>query len=664
MNKKRILYLSFLLLFLFLTTSLFAQKNERSIDVLLIIDGSGSMNWPDRDPAGLRIQGAKLFIDLCEKGDRLGVLDFSTDAIVIFPLFQLTGFRDFEELKSRIEKIEAKGEFTDITLALQTGLKEMTRARPDAVKAVILLTDGEIDPDPSLDIFAPYNKDYHKEIAEAQRKKTPISEIKKKYRNIVAPISQEILREKVLPLYKEKNIPIFTVAFGKGADVSLLREIADTTATEIGIRNFYFIEKASYLQPVFSEIVEQLKKKREKLTENEIEFIGEEIIHKINIDDFVKEVNFKFIFGRKITPSEIQITLKDPAGDIISRSTKKEGIGHILEEGYELFNIFNPLPGTWEVKIAGEKDIKLDITISTWGRTELQILTEILKYEYFAGEPIPILASLKIEGKRVTTQEFLRNLNFWSLIKNPENKEEQIELFDDGQHSDRDAADGIYGNIFTNTNIAGDYIVKVFAEGITTGLRKFNFRRETEYRIRVIPEKVAVVPSTSSLVKEEKMKGERKHLLLSIRTLKSIFIPIAVALVVILAYIVLKKWKGRPSIMEKEGIEEEPLPYETELMAPIPIIIKIKDKQSDIFASKQIKHSSVGEKNLILRRSGDQLFIRSEEGTLELNNSVVAEEEKELRDGDILKIGELYFKTQFNLRENKVILLPIEKEKE
>ena len=618
-----------------------AQTYERPIDVLLVIDGSGSMNWPDRDPEGLRIQGAKLFVDLCEKGDRIGVIDFSTDAKVVFPLYTIMTYNDKMNLKSKIEEIEAKGEFTDITLALQTASKEMVRARAKAVKAVILLTDGEIDPDPSREIFSPYNEDYLNELYKARGNRKEIIKIKEKYKRIVAPISREILRNEVFPNYKAREIPIFTVAFGRGADVELLKEIADRTITEVGTRNYYFVEKASDLQPVFSEIVEQLKKVREKISEEKVQFVGKEVIHKISIDNFIKEVTFKFIFGRKVTPEDIQIWLEDPTGSIIDRTTVKEGVRHIFEEGYEIYSIFDPYPGTWKVIIKGREDVRLDITISTWGRTELKILTKALKPEYLVGDTIPIVASLQIEGKRITSRDFLGNLKFRAEIENPKYAIEKLVLYDDGQHADSGVGDGIYGNLFTKTAVPGDYIIKVIAEGITTGMKRFNFTRQTEYKVRVVAQKGrerAISPVVRGKIKVK----------------PQILLPVIIVIVLVLLILMLRTRRERPTEEElPPAMEEVPLPIEP---TPPTITLKMKEGDTKVVGYRQLKHPSVGERNLIIRRLGETFYISAEEGTLELNDQPVTGE-KEIKSGDIIKVGELYFEVQLKPEENKISLL-------
>ncbi len=657
MPKKITLNLMMTLLMLFfpLIAGTGSQTVTKDVDVLLLIDGSGSMGWPGRDPENLRLQGAKLFIDLCENSDRIGVIDFSSGSKAIFPLSKIATSQNKKLLKDRIESIKVKGEFTDITLALQTAIEFMKLARPEAWKAVVLLTDGEIDPDPRRDIFSPYNKDYLKEIQTSSGSRRKISEDRKRYyKEMVAPISKEILSDSILPYYKEIKIPIFTVAFGEAADTSLLREIADSTVTEDGMRNYYRIHKAYELQPVFSEIIEQLKKTRSKVGEEKVNFLGDEIVHQIHIDDLIKEVTFKFIFAQKVTSSDVSISLKDPSGNIIDKTTAKQGMGHISEAGYELYNIFNPEPGTWEAIIKGRKDVKLDITVSTWGRTDLKILTGGLKSEYFTGDSIPVMASLEIEGKRVTSRDFLSNLSLESQITTPNNVVESLELYDDGYHADSSANDGVYGSLFTHTSAPGDYIVKIIAQGKTTEGRRLDFIRETEYRVRVLERRPLVALAKDTSRKEAQKPIKKTEEIKGKGWLKTLLIVLILAVVVGVVAIIIVKRKTAG----QEGLPEGDL-VEPPIIMPA-ITLKIKDGKTVIAGSK-IADPSVGEKNLIILRTGDQFFIHAEEGSLELNGKQVSEE-KEVRDGDIVKIGELYFEIQLKPQQNRITFLGINKE--
>ena len=57
------------------------------------------------------------------------------------------------------------------------------------------------------------------------------------------------------------------------------------------------------------------------------------------------------------------------------------------------------------------------------------------------------MASLQIEGKRITSRDFLGNLKFRAEIENPKYAIEKLVLYDDGQHADSGVGDGIYGNL-------------------------------------------------------------------------------------------------------------------------------------------------------------------------------------------------------------------------
>ena len=677
MFKKTALFLLLFICHIFILITLFGAENPQHIDVFLLIDGSGSMNWHDRDPNGLRVQGAKLFVDLCEKGDRIGLIEFSDDAKILFPLFEIISPQDYENLKLKIDEIKAVGKFTDITSALNIAIQRLSKGRSNVRKAVILLTDGEIDPNPASKMFYPFNKKYRKELLAAHNKRK-IKKIREEYKKIASDISRKFLEEKVLPLYKENNIPIITIAFGKGADKNLLKHIADFTSVDPFLKNFYFINNASDLQPTFSQIVEQLKGKREKITEKKIEFAGKDITHKVKIDNFVKEVNFKFIFSKKVKKDDINISLKAPDGTIITRDTDIRGVKHTFEEGYELYNIFNPLPGTWEISIKGRKDVKLHITISTWGITKLKILTKGKRSDYLTGDSIPILASLEMNGQKVTTKNFLENPRFIGIIENPQHKIETIELFDDGAHSDKDSNDGTFGNVFTHTNIAGDYSIKIIAKGTTKGMRKSEFTREAEYRIHILPrvrKQATVTAETTkgtkiqeSQIESPKQQTKPKKAALKIEKIPYKWIIIAVAIAIIIIIIAALISKHRKKLPTLEEPESEILPeWEiTEVKVPPIIKVKIKDgneKNVSKIIMKKTKNETIGFNNLIIRNEEGKFYALNEEGTLKINgNTITQGMETEIENDDIIQVGNLYFRIELDHQTGKITFIGINKE--
>jgi uncharacterized protein (DUF58 family) len=62
---------------LFFSVNLVYSADNGNIDVVLVMDSSGSMK--KTDPQSLRIPAAKLFISLLKDGDRASVISFSGD---------------------------------------------------------------------------------------------------------------------------------------------------------------------------------------------------------------------------------------------------------------------------------------------------------------------------------------------------------------------------------------------------------------------------------------------------------------------------------------------------------------------------------------------------------------------------------------------------------
>jgi hypothetical protein len=125
-----------------------AQQDPQDIgnsDVVLVIDHSGSME--ENDPGYLRLAAAKLFIDLADPGDRIGVVVMSDRAKTrrLTRKMQRVGGGQ-AALKASIESLrnEPMGEFTHMGTALNQAydLLESTAGNANQRQFVVLLTDG------------------------------------------------------------------------------------------------------------------------------------------------------------------------------------------------------------------------------------------------------------------------------------------------------------------------------------------------------------------------------------------------------------------------------------------------------------------------------------------------------------------------------------------
>jgi hypothetical protein len=165
------------------------------IDLMFVIDSSGSMNW--NDPNNYRLTAAKSFVDALIQGDRAGVVDFDSYGL----LYQsLTA--DFSGVKNQIDRIDANGG-TNIGAGVSIANRELINNSSDErVKIEIVLTDGEGSYSPHLTTEA-----------------------------------------------KENNITIYTIGLGSSIDETLLRNIATETGGQ-----YYSVSSAEQLPEVFSRI--------------------------------------------------------------------------------------------------------------------------------------------------------------------------------------------------------------------------------------------------------------------------------------------------------------------------------------------------------------------------------------------------------------------------
>lgn len=112
-----------------------------SVNVVLCIDSSGSMEW--NDPQNLRISVATEFINSLKDDDMVGVVDFDHSSVVLSPLTN-----NKSTAINSLNKLDSYG-LTDITAGIKTSINCLNKSTSE-LKFIILLTDGDGDYDESL----------------------------------------------------------------------------------------------------------------------------------------------------------------------------------------------------------------------------------------------------------------------------------------------------------------------------------------------------------------------------------------------------------------------------------------------------------------------------------------------------------------------------------
>jgi len=472
LHRRNVLFIS-VLSGLFLSV-LFLQGQlsfARSMDAVLVIDGSGSMRTTD--PERLRVQGANIFVHLSDESDQIGVVEFYSGIRQSQPLLGMdeSGIR---EVRNVIDNVTAGG-YTNIKIALEKALGILERGDPTHAQTVILLTDGETDLDPDdPDSYADVSSSLYQEYRLALEDAPTDSEkekVKQKYKAILIDANEEKLRGEVLPKYREEGVQIFTVGLSEYADRDLLEEIASETraSDRAAEKHSFFAPEADQLVFIFSMILRAIKGLPRFRCKDEI---GTAITTSVDIDDTVEELILEFTFRQSVEPSEVSINITNPHGNLIPPITSGNVV-YYSEPTYRLYRVTSPAVGQWNIRVTATSPVHLRICF--FGKSELDIsLHRDFGDSYEHGESVPIEAVLTRQGETVSPPSNTIISEFTAHVTKPNGQTESIILYDDGSNGDQQANDGIYTNLYGQTGPpTGQYGVVLRARGITSAGHPF-----------------------------------------------------------------------------------------------------------------------------------------------------------------------------------------------
>ena len=496
LHRKRMLLICVLSGLLLTVLCLQGQLSfARSMDAVLVIDGSGSMNTTD--PERLRVQGANIFIDLSDEGDRVGVVEFCSRIRQSQSLLVMDE-SGREEVRDVVSRAGAQG-YTNIKIGLEEALEILEEGGdPTRAQAVILLTDGETDLDPDdPDSYTDVGSSLYQEYLDALEDAYTDSEkeeVKQQYKAILIDANKEKLREEVLSEYRNRGVQVFTVGLSSYADQDLLEEIASETrvSDRAAEKHSFFAPEADQLVFIFSMILRAIKGLPRFRCKDEI---GTAITTSVDIDDTVEELILEFTFRQPVEPSQVSINITNPHGSLIPPITSGNVV-YYSEHMYRLYRVTSPAVGQWNIRVTATSPVHLRICF--FGKSELDVrLHREFGDIYEHGESVSIEAELARRGEIVSPPSNIIISEFTAHVTKPNGQTESIILYDDGSNGDQQANDGVYTNLYTQTEApTGQYGVVLRARGITSAGHPFI--REKNNLFFVVRHTLSVQPPEAS----------------------------------------------------------------------------------------------------------------------------------------------------------------------
>jgi hypothetical protein len=352
-----------------LTPQFVRSQDARNMDVVLVIDSSGSMQ--KTDPLSLRVPAAKLFISLLAGSDRAGIVSFSDKGSVLSDLEYVNSPENKEKLFSAADRISADGLYTNLFEAFNTGYAALSLHKESGrEKILILLSDGIMDVG---------NLDQDKRLTDT-----------------LANTLTETLRK--------ENIRVYSIAFTEHSDKKLLEKISKRTK---GFYNTALTDRDFH--GVFTSIFESLKSP-EMVPMNENSFI---------IDSSIEELTIVATKGDPDT--EIQII--SPDGDTYSSNHKYSGVGWFVSENFDMVTVQKPLEGKWEILFSTGESNKVYVI------TDLKLRSDFDQMYAIFGEQMDVRIWLEKDGSRITEDQVLNKISVYIELTGPDGNTAKLQAF-------------------------------------------------------------------------------------------------------------------------------------------------------------------------------------------------------------------------------------------
>jgi pSer/pThr/pTyr-binding forkhead associated (FHA) protein/Mg-chelatase subunit ChlD len=265
------------------------QKSRQPLDMVLVLDNSGSMK--KNDPHFLTREVVTQFVAGFEEKCRIAMVIFDQKVELVESFMETDDPDDRARFLKSLSKVNYKGQFSNIPGAIERAIYEIkTRGRREAQKIIIFMTDGLVDTG---------DKEH-----DLEREKW---------------LKQDLAKES-----KNQGIRIFSIAFANTADFSLIQTLALKTDGE-----YFRAYGPDDIQNVFERIskaIAGLPKKSDSLTPRGVQPVTTVILEK-------KEEKTKPATVQAVDPPPITIEMEGPSSKDEPPAPKDDIISHLILAG-------------------------------------------------------------------------------------------------------------------------------------------------------------------------------------------------------------------------------------------------------------------------------------------------------------------------------------------
>ncbi len=373
MNTKRFILVFICILLLNFCYVFANNSNNNSIDAILVIDTSNSMNGSD--PKKIAVDGIKLFIDMMEySGSRVGVIGFNDSITFKTGLKEINSFSDKQDLINEVGNIKYIG-YTDIGLALKEAEKMLfSKGNKGNKPMIILFTDGYI---------------------ETRNPRT------------VAQSTQEV--DEVL-LGAKNNYPIYTIGLNSSGRVD--KNLIDKISAETNALS-YMTNNSKDLPEIFNMIfADYIKSNIFDIGNFTMDGQNYNTID-INIpNNSVSEANIIMLSNNPVT----DIKLIDPNGN--EQPMNGNNKVYLSTQGsYTMLKIIEPQKGDWKLLIKGITGDQVKINLLY--NYDISLKVNLQNSTFKKGENVIIKGELFVNNTPLNDPNLMKDFNADLKVINP-----------------------------------------------------------------------------------------------------------------------------------------------------------------------------------------------------------------------------------------------------